>query len=119
VLKGDIHYSQVSGVGRAHILSNLSPHLWPPVFLLTAGAFLPFLALNWGRTQLSLKRQVAFLLPVLFVSSLVFSNLYETRNFMPLVFVLAVVAGQYLFGCNDKQQNPQGQSFTSHGRNLV
>jgi hypothetical protein len=37
-----------------------------------------------------------FLFPVLFLSGLFFSFLVEMRNFMPLVFVLAVIAARYL-----------------------
>jgi hypothetical protein len=64
--------------------------------LLTACALLPFLVLGWKDTPLSLKRQILYLFPVLFFSGLFFSWLYETRNFMPLVFVMSVVAGSYL-----------------------
>ena len=112
VLKGLMHYGQVSGVGREHVWSSLQPGLWPARFLMTAGAFAPFLALGWEKTPLSLKRQVFFLLPVLFISSLVFSWLHETRNFMPLVFVLAVVTGRYLFGGSSETKSPATQSVT-------
>ena len=58
--------------------------------------FLPFLAIGWDRTPAVLKRLALFLLPSLFLSSLVFGWLYETRNFMPLVSVLAVIAARTL-----------------------
>jgi hypothetical protein len=96
VLHGAMHYTQISGVTLNHLLSNLQNGRWPPLFLLTAGALVPFLILHWKQTPLSLKRQVFFLLPVLFISSALFSWLFESHNFMPLVFVLAVVAGDYL-----------------------
>jgi hypothetical protein len=37
-----------------------------------------------------------FLLPVLVISNVLFSWLRETRNYMPLVFVMAVAGGGYL-----------------------
>ena len=96
VLKGNMQYGEVSGVTLDHVLENWHNIHWPPLFLLTAGALMPFLALGWKEIPLSLKRQAFFLLPVLFISSLFFSWLRESRNFMPLVFVLAVSAGNYL-----------------------
>jgi hypothetical protein len=97
VLKGDIHYAQISGVTASHIATNFSlAHIWLPLFLLTVGGLLPFLKLGEKDTPRALKLQVMFLFPVLFVSSLVFSWLHEARNWMPLVFVLAVITGSYL-----------------------
>lgn len=102
VLKGGMHYGQVSGVpveqAWSHVLFNLRDPRWPRGFLLTVGAFAPFLALAWKETPRSLKHQVLFLFPVLFLSGIFFSFLREMRNFMPLVFVLAVAAACYLSG---------------------
>ena len=95
VLKGNLHYGQVSGVTIGHVGENWLDPQWKPVFLLTAAALLPFLALAWKETPLSLKRQASFLLAALFLSSLFFSWLREARNFMPLVVVLSVIAGRY------------------------
>ncbi len=101
VLHGPMHYQQVSGVDANHILVNLrnpdwtgNPN-WLRLFLLTGGAYFPFLVLDWKNTAASLKRLAFYLLTVLFVSSLLFSWLVETRNWMPMVFVLAVVAARY------------------------
>ncbi len=96
VLKGKMDYQAVSGVPAQHISQNWHAHGWPSAFLLTAGALMPFLVLDWKRIPASLKQLVLFLLPVLFASTLVFGWLEETRNFMPLVFVLAVTAGSFL-----------------------
>jgi hypothetical protein len=95
VLHGSMNYQQTSGVKLEHVLENWQFIGWHEPFLLTACALLPFLALGWKETALSLKRLVFFLFPVLFLSSLFFSWLVETRNFMPLVFVLSVVAAGY------------------------
>ncbi len=96
VVKTGLGYREVSGVGLEQVSRNLREPDSFPLFLLTAGALIPFLALGWSTTAASLKRMALFLLPVLLVSSLFFSWLVETRNFMPLVFVLAVVAGGFL-----------------------
>ncbi len=98
VLKGTIQYKEVSGVSSGHILLNWQGLDWPVLFVLTGCAYLPFLVIGWKKIPLSLKRMVFFLLPVLFISSLLFSWLSESRNFMPLVFVLAAVTARYFTG---------------------
>jgi hypothetical protein len=67
-----------------------------PHLILTGLAYLPFLILGWKGTPLMLKRMFFYLLPLLLVTSGLFSWLNEARNYMPLVFVLAVVSGRYL-----------------------
>ena len=96
VLHGTMSYAQASGVPLEHIWENWQRYDWPVPSLLTAGALLPLLVLGWKQTALSLKRQIIFLFPVLVITNLVFSWLSETRNYMPLVFVMAVAAGGYL-----------------------
>jgi hypothetical protein len=76
-------------------LLNWNDSRWPVGLLLTVGAFVPFVVLSWRETPLSLKRLALFLFPVLFASGLFFSFLVEMRNFMPLVFVLAVITARY------------------------
>ncbi|MDQ2711366.1 MAG: hypothetical protein M3Y24_03865 [Acidobacteriota bacterium] len=88
-------YEQVSGVSLAHLSANWHNGRWQAVLFLTVGVMTPFLVLAWRETPLALKRQVLFLFPVLFISSLFFSWLNEARNYMPVVFILAVVAGNY------------------------
>ncbi len=95
VLHGNMHYRQVSGVSLNHVWINWTDYNWPFRFLLTAVALFPFLLLGWKTTPLSLKRTVFYWLPILSISGLFFSWLHETRNFMPLVFVLAVVTARY------------------------
>ena len=96
VLHGAMQYQQISGVDTSHVRANWVDIRWHRLFFLTAGAYLPFLALGWKSTPASLKRMVLYLIPVLFVSSLVFSWLREARNWMPAVFVTSVIAGRYL-----------------------
>src|SRR5438094_5547174 len=60
VLHGGMSYLQVSGVPPDFIRSNWADSTWPPLFLLTACAFLPLLALGWKETPLLLKRRYFF-----------------------------------------------------------
>jgi len=99
VLHGSMDYAHVSGVSSSQISANISDyHIWVPRVLLTAGSLFPFLALGWNTTPRVLRQLTLFLAPTLFLSSFAFSWLSETRNFMPLVFILAVVAGRYFAG---------------------
>jgi hypothetical protein len=106
VLGGGMHYRDVSGVTLAHLRLNFGDHRWPIVFALTAGAYVPVVALGWKNLPVSLKQESLFLLVVLFVSSAEFSWLAESRNFMPLVFVLATASGRILASFRD---TPIGQ----------
>jgi len=96
VLGGKMGYRQISGPAFAHLYENWNLIEWRGLFFLTGGALLPFLALGWRETPRALKQQFFFWLPVILISSLFFSWLVEVRNFMPLVFVLSVVAGRFL-----------------------
>ncbi len=103
VLHGVMQYQQVSGVNVQFILTNLRQRTWPPHLMVTGLVFLPFLYLAWKQTPLLLKRLTFYLLPLLVLSSMVFSWLNEARNYMPLVFVLAVVAGRYIVSLQDEK----------------
>jgi hypothetical protein len=96
VLRGPLLYSQVSHAPPQLVLRNLTDPRWPLLFFLTAAAFWPFLALSWKETPATLRRLTIYLLPVLWISSTFFGFLTETRNFMPVVFVLAVIAARHL-----------------------
>ncbi len=96
VLHGSMQYQQVSNVTLSHVHDNLYKTNWIPHFLMASCTLVPFLFLGWKSTPRSLKRMVLYLAPVLLISSLFFSWLLETRNFMPAVFVMAVIAGRYL-----------------------
>jgi hypothetical protein len=93
LLGGMMKYKNISGVGIENLMINLGDQRWRYVVALTAGALMPILALGWKQTPMFLRRLALYLAPVLFVSSAFFSYIKETRNFMPLVIVLAVVAG--------------------------
>jgi hypothetical protein len=111
VLGGSAHYqyNQVSGMTAADVRMNWHSGRWLPLLLLTVGSLMPFVLANWKDTPAGLKRQALFLFPVLFLASTFFSWLFETRNFMPLVFVLAVAAGRYLSGIllRDEHASPE------------
>jgi hypothetical protein len=104
ILNRAIQYRDVSGVTPEHVWENLQSETWILPFLLTAGALIPFLAVGWRSTPRPLKQTALFLLPVLFLSSLLFSWLDESRNYMPVVFVLAVIAAHAL------TQNPSARA---------
>ncbi|HEY3742079.1 MAG TPA: hypothetical protein VGL53_19640, partial [Bryobacteraceae bacterium] len=89
-----MRYDQISGVTLKDFPLNWHDPLWPGVFILTACAFTPVLVLYWKETPLELKRLALFLLPVLAVTNMVISWMRESRNFMPVVFVFAVIAAR-------------------------
>lgn len=101
VLHGAMQYGQISGVTLNQVTDNLKDPTWRILVLITVCSYTPFLVFRWKDTPVSLRRMFCYLLPVLFVSSLFFSWLRETRNFMPVVFVLAVVTGRFLIGVSN------------------
>jgi hypothetical protein len=64
-------------------------YLHPAVFV---GTFLPFVAWHWRRTDRRLKALFLVLTPLLLLSNLCFGWMYESRNYMPLVPLLATMA---------------------------
>jgi len=102
VLHGPLHYQQISGPGLEHVVENWRDTKWCELFVITAGAYLPFLVLAWRDTPRILKQLVLYLTPVLFVSSLFFSWLSETRNWMPVVIVSAVITARYWTDRSDR-----------------
>jgi hypothetical protein len=95
VLHGVIQYHNVSGVDPGHIPDNLTDKTWPELVILTIVGLVFFLVLSWKETPRSLKRLYFYLVPVLFVSSVFFSWIRETRNYVPVVIVLAVIAARF------------------------
>ena len=96
VLHGALQqYRQVSGVDPNHIATNFFGPTWALAALILL-AYVVFLALAWKETPAFLNRLALYLIPVLLVSNLFFGWLRETRNYMPAVFVLAVIAGRYI-----------------------
>jgi hypothetical protein len=72
--------------GRAPTYQN---YLQPLLFV---GVFLPFIAVRWRETDSRLKALFLVLTPLLLASNLCFGWLYESRNYVPLVPVLATMA---------------------------
>lgn len=104
VLRGGMTYGQISAVDPSHAIINLhSPWVLTSTILL---AYIIFLVLGWNETPGSLKRLALYLIPVLLISNVFFGWLYETRNYMPAVFVLAVIAARYICGCIQSQERP-------------
>ena len=96
VLHGMMQYGQISGVSSHQMLDNLKDPTWRILMLVTVCSYIPFLVFSWKQTPVSLKKMSCYLLPVLLLSSLFFSWLRETRNYVPAIFVLAVVTGRFL-----------------------
>lgn len=91
-------YEKVSGVGLEHIAINFAGCWdWIRQFWHTAGVFLLFVVVGWKRAAQPLQSLILFLLPCLWTSNLLFSHLKESRNFMPVVVPIAVVAASVLF----------------------
>lgn len=64
-------------------------YVHPAVFV---GVFLPFIAWGWRRVDVQLKAVILTLTPLLLFSNLCFGWMYESRNYMPLVPLLATTA---------------------------
>ena len=64
-------------------------YLQPALFV---GVFLPPIALGWRRIDGQLRRVVLVVTPLLLLSNLGFGWMYESRNYMPLVPLLATAA---------------------------
>jgi hypothetical protein len=91
VLHGVPDYAQISGVALDHLTRNWADYSWWVLaFLYTVGIFVPFVIAGWRKSPWKLRSLALYFFPVLLISSLFFSWLWETRNFMPLVAVLTV-----------------------------
>lgn len=60
--------------------------------LLFVGAFLPMIAIHWRQSDRRLKALFLTVVPLVLLSSACFSWLYESRNYMPLLPLLAALA---------------------------
>ena len=97
VLHAAPDYTQISGVALDHVASNSADYSWwAPALFYTVGIFVPFVIAGWRKSPWPLRLLTLYLFPVLMISSLLFSWLWETRNLMPLVGVVAVLAVYHL-----------------------
>jgi hypothetical protein len=95
VLRGPLHYEQVSsGISLGHPLFNLHTSGWLIAILALLGGYTVFLVLAWKETPSILKGLALYLIPVLIGSNVLIGWLHETRNYMPAVFVLAVITAR-------------------------
>ncbi len=107
----EMGYGAINGTDGLMIASNLGLDLGPrfPQYIPAAdlsmnyvhplvfvGSFVPFIALGWRRIDGRLQAICLTLVPLLLLSNLCFGWLYESRNYMPLVPLLATMAGQAL-----------------------
>ena len=97
VLHGVPAYQQISGTGFEQATRNLKNYSeWVPGFFYTAGIFIPFAIVGWSKSPWALRSLAVYWFPVLLISGLFFSWLRESRNFVPLAMILAVLAVYYL-----------------------
>jgi hypothetical protein len=90
------------GTPLAHTFVPLyQNYLHPALFV---GAFLPPIIWGWRRIDGRLKVMCLTLTPLLLVSNLCFGWMYESRNYMPLVPVLATAA---LYAVATPERRPQ------------
>jgi hypothetical protein len=97
-------YRSINGTDALMISSNLGlpsapyrlihgmllrNYLHPCLFI---GAFLPFVLARWRRTDPRLKAMLLTLIPLLLASNISFGWLYESRNYVPALPVLATIA---------------------------
>jgi hypothetical protein len=96
-------YEKINGTERLMVLDNLGigepyytpaappwqNYMQPMLFVLP---FVPFIAWGWRRLDGRLKAMCLTLAPLLLLSSLCFGWLYESRNYMPLLPLLATAA---------------------------
>jgi hypothetical protein len=91
-------YKNISGVDLSHIKENLFENrsIWMSQVIYTIGILMPFYVLSWKTTRKELRKLVLFLLPMLFISNIMFSWLYEVRNLIPVFIPMAIIAADYL-----------------------
>ncbi len=80
------------GIGKAAVRTGVP--LWELYLhpLLFVGAFLPFIAWRWRSLDARLRTICVVLTPLVLLSNLCFGWHYESRNYMPLVPLLATLA---------------------------
>jgi hypothetical protein len=100
-IAGDPAYEKISHVTPDHVFRNLW-HLsyleWPRQTWHTAGWLLPLVVWGWRAAAPRLRGTILVLLPALLASNVVFSSLKESRNLMPVVVPMAVIAAGVLLG---------------------
>jgi hypothetical protein len=83
-----------TNLGFGEPIASLTLPLWVNYLhpLLFVGAFLPALILRWTNIDARLRALCLTVTPLLLLSNVCFGWLYESRNYMPLVALLAAMA---------------------------
>ena len=93
VTSGDVQYRNISGVNLTHVKNNLLDiSRWGRQMLFTVGIFIPFLFISWKGSQREIRNLTIFLFPFLLLSNVFFGWLCETRNLIPVVIILSLIA---------------------------
>ncbi len=98
-----LNYGNINGTSGLMIDLNLGfgppiPDRFPPLWenylhvLLFVGLFLPVIAWRWRVLDPRLRALAVVVTPLLLISNVCFGWLYESRNYMPLVPLLATMA---------------------------
>ncbi len=117
VLHGVPAYQQISGTGFDQAGRNLSNYReWIPGFIYTAGIFIPFTIAGWNKSPWALRSLALYWLPVLLFSGLFFSWLRESRNFVPLAMILAVLTVYYLIPYEQAESMSEREPVISRTR---
>lgn len=64
-------------------------YAFPAIFI---GSFLPFALVRWGRLDAPLKALIVTVVPLVLLSNVCFGWMYEARNYLPLIPLLATAA---------------------------
>jgi hypothetical protein len=92
---GHLSYLVISGVPPHWYLGNLVSNAWVPQTIRCIGIFLPFFFIRLRWLDPFLRNLILFIVPVLFLSNLMFSWLYEVRNYVPAAIPLIIVTVQF------------------------
>jgi hypothetical protein len=106
------------GIGRqtyGHCMPLHIHYAHPAVFILI---FLPFIAAGWRRLDVRLKALCLTLTPLLLLSSLLFSWIFESRNYIPLVPLLATSALLFFGRTGAQGREPAGFWRFARSRSL-
>jgi hypothetical protein len=114
-------YGSINGTERLMIGDNLGigEPLYQPaapiIFnylhpLLFVGSFLPLIAWHWRRIDVRLRALYLVLTPLLLFSNLCFGWMYESRNYVPLLPLQAIMVLQGIACARSQREIP---AFTS------
>jgi hypothetical protein len=89
---GTFSYGRVSGVEPGFFATNLASYrIWVPQYLFSIGVFVPGAVLGWKWMDRPFQLTCLFVTAGVVISSAIFSWLWEVRNLVPAIVMLAIV----------------------------